>query len=235
MGMQDRTPGWYGKLPTLGDFASRRLEPSFIEPWDTWLATGLAGLRERASDTWLEHYLSSPVWRFVLMPGVILPDTAMAGVLMPSVDRVGRYFPLTIAAPMPSLPTSSHGLDALQTWLYQLDDVAADALHEDWDIEHLDQVLARFPLPDWGDAPPMGSQALRDVMQGTQPSQMLGVDSRQALQDLLAYSAATQWQKQAQGLAFWWADALDGPPRNLVSHGLPADTGFAALMGPAAP
>ena len=29
-------PGWYGKLPALGDFASRRLEPGWIAGWDGW-------------------------------------------------------------------------------------------------------------------------------------------------------------------------------------------------------
>ena len=31
MSETDVAPGWYGKLPTLGDFASRRLDPEFIE------------------------------------------------------------------------------------------------------------------------------------------------------------------------------------------------------------
>ena len=26
--------GWYGKLPTLGDFASRRLDNDFVDIWD---------------------------------------------------------------------------------------------------------------------------------------------------------------------------------------------------------
>ncbi|MGS0758915.1 type VI secretion system-associated protein TagF, partial [Roseateles sp. GG27B] len=47
-------PGWYGKLPSLGDFASRRLNPDFIEDWDVWLATGLGDWREREPTTWLE-------------------------------------------------------------------------------------------------------------------------------------------------------------------------------------
>ena len=64
-------PGWYGKLPSLGDFASRRLEGDFIEPWDTWLGEGLAAQRETLGDTWLEAYLASPTWRFVLMPGTL--------------------------------------------------------------------------------------------------------------------------------------------------------------------
>ena len=93
------TPGWYGKLPTLGDFASRRLDGDFIDPWDRWLGEGLAAQREQLGAGWLDAYLGSPVWRFVLMPGV-LPGPAgaavLAGVLMPSVDKVGRYFPLTL-------------------------------------------------------------------------------------------------------------------------------------------
>jgi len=46
-------------------------------------------------ERWLEAYLTSPVWRFVLSPG-ICGDGAYGGVMVPSVDRVGRYFPLTI-------------------------------------------------------------------------------------------------------------------------------------------
>jgi type VI secretion system protein ImpM len=63
-------PGWHGKLPTLGDFASRRLEPAFVEAWDGWLAAGMLALREAEPGSWLDAYLESPSWRFVLMPGV---------------------------------------------------------------------------------------------------------------------------------------------------------------------
>ena len=41
-------PGWHGKLPTLGDFASRRLEAPFIEAWDGWLAAGMLALARGA-------------------------------------------------------------------------------------------------------------------------------------------------------------------------------------------
>ena len=37
--------------------------------------------------------------RFWLAPGVLTPD-AWSGLLMPSVDRVGRHFPFTLAAPL---------------------------------------------------------------------------------------------------------------------------------------
>src|SRR5688572_30052214 len=99
-----RVPGWYGKLPSLGDFASRRLEGDFIEPWDLWLGRRLQELRDARGDAWLEPYLHSPPWRFLLTPGT-LPgfdrSSTLAGVLLPSVDRVGRYFPVTLVAALP--------------------------------------------------------------------------------------------------------------------------------------
>ena len=102
-----RVPGWYGKLPTLGDFASRRLEADFIEPWDLWLGEALQAQRSAYGEGWLEAYLETPPWRFLLSPGAlrgVRPELAFAGVLVPSVDRVGRHFPLTLVASLARLP-----------------------------------------------------------------------------------------------------------------------------------
>ena len=90
------TSGVYGKLASRGDFVSRGLPHSFIQPWDAWLAAGLLASQEQLGAQWLDAYLVSPLWRFALAPDVCGP-TAVVGVLMPSIDRVGRYFPLTIA------------------------------------------------------------------------------------------------------------------------------------------
>ena len=122
-------PGWHGKLPSLGDFASRRLEGSFIEPWDGWLAAGLLALRETRPEGWLDDYLGSPSWRFLLMPGVLPGEAgaqAWAGVLMPSVDRVGRYFPLTLVVPLKGGPGSTQEMAGLWQWLGRLDELARD-------------------------------------------------------------------------------------------------------------
>ena len=90
--------GFYGKVPTRGDFVSRRLPWTFVDPWDRWLQGGLACSRDQLGDAWLEVYLTSPVWRFALTPGVC-GDAGWIGIVLPSVDRVGRYFPLTVARP----------------------------------------------------------------------------------------------------------------------------------------
>ena len=225
-------PGWYGKLPWLGDFASRRLEASFIDPWDAWLASGLLALREAAPDSWLDAYLSSPSWRFLLMPGV-LPGAAgasgWAGVLMPSVDRVGRYFPLTVVLPLgPREPAHSGQMGALWGWLARLDELARDALHDDWSADRLEEELARMALPDLGAAaaagvePPGGAGLLVECAPGSDAAAQIGSEA-QAL-----------WAPRATGRAWWQARPDDAPARLLLSRGLPAASTLGRLFGPAA-
>src|SRR5689334_21589258 len=92
--------GFYGKLPSHGDFLQRRLADGFVERWDAWLQECLAESRESLGERWLDTYLTSPAWRFCAAPGA-MAASGMAGVMVPSVDRVGRYFYITIAAPLP--------------------------------------------------------------------------------------------------------------------------------------
>jgi type VI secretion system protein ImpM len=89
--------GYFGKVPQLGDFVTSGLPRTFVEPWDAFLRDMLSSSREALGDDWLEAYLNGPIWRFLLGAGVAGPSP-VAGTLMPSVDRVGRYFPLTITA-----------------------------------------------------------------------------------------------------------------------------------------
>jgi type VI secretion system protein ImpM len=89
--------GFYGKLPARGDFVRAGLPRTFVEPWDAWLGAVLAGSRALMGESWLGAWLEAPVWRFSLARGTSGPDAAL-GLMLPSVDRVGRYFPLTFAA-----------------------------------------------------------------------------------------------------------------------------------------
>jgi type VI secretion system protein ImpM len=139
--------GWYGKLPSSGDFVARRLPPAFIEPWDAWLNAMLAGSRERLGAAWRDTFLSAPVWRFVLAPGVVTAE-GWAGLVVPSVDSVGRYFPLTVASALPSQP-----MDPVTTvvrahnWYAEVEPVVAVALTPQAEFGTFDAQLAnrRFP------------------------------------------------------------------------------------------
>lgn len=236
-------PGWYGKLPSLGDFAARRLSHELIEAWDAWLAEELGGLRQQWPDNWLEGYLQSPTWRFVLSAGTLgtAQPWPLAGILMPSVDRVGRYFPLTIAAPLSSLPHSHAQAEALLNWLHAMDDLAADAMEEDWPIETLDQALARQPAPTWADDVPPLAHALASLASGeTRLVQLPLPETRHAMAEGLG-RALWHWgldgllsRSLSPGLAWWWAEPPDPaqPSQTLLSRGLPSGADFEALMGP---
>ncbi len=89
--------GFCGKLPARGDFVTAGLPRRFAEAWHDWLQPVLAASRRALGEDWLAAWLEAPVWRFALSPGICGPDSVL-GLWMPSVDSVGRHFPLTFAA-----------------------------------------------------------------------------------------------------------------------------------------
>jgi type VI secretion system protein ImpM len=89
--------GFCGKIPTRGDFVGGGLPRSFTDPWDDWMQRMLATTRAMLGEGWVPTWLEGPVWRFALAPGLCGPNTVL-GLWLPSVDRIGRYFPLTLAA-----------------------------------------------------------------------------------------------------------------------------------------
>jgi type VI secretion system protein ImpM len=174
MASATKSLGWHGKLPTVGDFVTRGLDTDFVSAWDDWIATGLAALRTRYDGNWLDDYLASPTWRFLLTPGFLpapLQDQVWAGVLMPSVDRVGRYFPLTITGRLPYLPTDGASQARLWAWLQHIEDAAVDALQDDWSIDALQAELARIG-PPFGDLDDFGNVVAQAVGSGIQPPQL---------------------------------------------------------------
>lgn len=94
--------GFYGKLPAHGDFLRRILPDAFCEPWDAWLQQGMAAAREALDEADFDTvWATTPAWRFLLPAGACGPDR-VAGLLLPSADLVGRRFPLTLAALLPT-------------------------------------------------------------------------------------------------------------------------------------
>jgi len=99
--------GFHGKIPARGDFVQSGLPRSFVDPWDGWMRRMIAASRAALGQGWVPAWLDTPVWRFALSSGLCGPD-AVIGLWMPSVDSVGRYFPLTIA--VVTAPSDSGGL-----------------------------------------------------------------------------------------------------------------------------
>jgi type VI secretion system protein ImpM len=89
--------GFHGKIPARGDFVHAGLPRTFTDPWDEWMQRMVGASRSVLGQAWLPAWLEAAIWRFALTPGTCGPH-AVIGLWMPSVDRIGRYFPLTLAA-----------------------------------------------------------------------------------------------------------------------------------------
>jgi type VI secretion system protein ImpM len=118
--------GFYGKLPARGDFVRAGLPREFTDPWDDWLQSVFMGSQSIMGDAWLAAYLEAPIWRFSLPPGMCGPQGVL-GVMLPSVDKAGRYFPLTFAALHPNGIDPQEG----EEWLARSEAAGLAALEQD--------------------------------------------------------------------------------------------------------
>lgn len=217
--------GLYGKLPVRGDFVTRRLPPGFVQCWDDWLQDAIAESQRRLDDEWLDCYLVAPLWRFAMLPGAI-DARGFAGVLVPSVDRVGRYFPLTLAAELPALPAPAAVFTDLRGWFDALEDLALKALAPDLDFDAFDATLA-------GLAPPVlvpsgnGTSPVRGLpgpcLALSAPDGLADAGSRQAWQGILDELPPTAglWET---GHSDWWGRMY------LACAGVPSPACFTALL-----
>ena len=149
--------GFYGKLPSEGDFVTRRLPWEFTAVWDEWLQQGMQASREALGARWLALYLSAPIWRFQVAPGVCGP-IGWRGLFFASVDRVGRYFPLTLAF-ADSGPTALATLSAEpEAWL-AVEDAALSGLAPALPIADFDRMMEALAPPGGASADPARPRA----------------------------------------------------------------------------
>jgi type VI secretion system protein ImpM len=227
--------GLYGKLPSHGDFLRRRTSDAFVDVWDLWLQQCIAASRSALGDRWLDLYLTSPAWRFACAADVCGPATVL-GLMVPSVDRVGRYFPLTIVAEAPrelgAFVAASQGAAFFTLAEQLLVDTLAE---EEIDFDRFDGRVQRL------------RESLADVLR--QPPVVL--DPTAAA--LLAGPCETGWQMPLGSveqfasvwsqlvshrlsdlyapLSLWWTDGSAAvEPSCLVVNGLPHPTSFKTFL-----
>jgi type VI secretion system protein ImpM len=229
------TVGLYGKMPSVGDFIRADLPSAFITPWDDWLQRCLQASRATLADRWTATYLESPIWRFALQTQVCGAQP-WVGVLMPSVDRAGRYFPLTLAAPIAAAASALLTLAAAEHWFDQIEALALKALEPDTTVEALRALLARQSLPqvpatdaaraDW-------EAAARLARWWTQPNAALALrlPATHALPAIAEFAAAQLMEASGSGRSLWW---LHDDDHNVLTlrgwRGLPPPSEYAGLL-----
>jgi type VI secretion system protein ImpM len=222
---------WYGKLPGTGDFASRRLDSDQIETIDAWLTDIMVALRAHDPEGWLNAYLASPSWRFAWLPGAApapLYGRTWIGVVMPSVDSVGRYFPLIFLHGLEQMPSAATEVEALMTWLTRLDDIAAAALGEDWVIDQLESALSALGLPEPLTTQPGAPVAPQAGENGT--TRFVLGDST-SVADALFGAARDEWISTHGSNSFWYCSTEQYPATLLTTSGLRADLLADTLFG----
>lgn len=227
--------GLYGKLPTHGDFLRRRVADDFVAVWDDWLQQCIAQSRATLGESWLETYLTSPVWRFSLAPGAC-GAAAVAGVLAPSVDRVGRYFPLTIVWAAPAQLSTfdvalrhERGFDRAERLV--LDTLAADQIEfTDFD-RHVMELAGEFERMT-----PLGELRLQRsslVSLAADPAhpRCLPLQSVNALAAPALQLLGCQLDSGTAPVGIWWTDGSAAiSPSWLITPGLPPPARYAAML-----
>lgn len=157
--------GWYGKLPSRGDFVGSGLPRGWLRTWDEWLQRALAhAAGELGSAELRERLAAMPSWHG-LVRAAQPHEPAWCGVVVASADRVGRAFPLLVAeacdaalldlAPLADLQARAQRVSA---WV---DGTRAGSTPKEFDAALA--ALAAMPWPTAPDAPtpPENVAALR--------------------------------------------------------------------------
>ena len=218
-------PGWYGKLSSLGDFASRRMTPEWVRSCDDWLARSVAASHQALGARWLEVYLGAPVWRFAWTPGVIDKEWWF-GVLMPSCDNVGRYFPLVVAQRRDRPPIDRIGFDHLELWWNHIAQAALQTLGEPSTVDSFEAALSQ--APPW---PSAGPVMVPQQRQATQQHERFAVARGASLGQLLHGLAISELHGRMAGCSFWWPITESAREGSFsTARGLPDPVSFADLL-----
>lgn len=138
--------GYFGKVPTHGDFVCARLDRPSLEALDAWLQASIRQSQAELGRDWLNAFLVAPIWRIALGAGICGPQPLLA-VMMPSVDRVGRYFPLLIAARVPKAEIGIEDLIEASGWFDASEKLILSTLSEGFSLAGFDATAARLALP----------------------------------------------------------------------------------------
>jgi type VI secretion system ImpM family protein len=227
--------GLFGKLPSHGDFLRRRTSDAFVSVWDAWLQEGIASSRLAFGERWLDLYLTSPAWRFVCGPGACGP-APLVGVMVPSVDRVGRYFPLTLVAELPADVGPIAAATETTSFFERAEQLMVDTLAEAHvDFERFDARVIR--LADEFEAIRAARRVTLDptaaaILNGNgQTYWQVPIGSPKHLSPIFEQLLSQRLATVYDPLVMWWTEgSANVEPSCLISKGLPHPASFGAFL-----
>ncbi|MBS0979652.1 type VI secretion system-associated protein TagF [Acetobacter thailandicus] len=134
--------GFCGKLPARGDFIRRGLSETLVSCWDNWVARNLAYTHTVITqDEWIKGWVIAPLWRLSL-PAGHLSEQPVSGLIMPSIDKAGRYFPF-----FAGVEGASAAINTGSFW-HEMEHTCRDALMHTIEPDELFLQLQNIPAPE---------------------------------------------------------------------------------------
>ena len=214
--------GFFGKLPGTGDFVQRRLPASFVDAWDRHFEQAVSASRARLGDDWAPAWRAAAVWRFVLAPG-ICGESAWAGVTGPASDRVGRCFPMALAAPLADASAVAAVLRN-EAWFAAAERVHREAQAAGEGVDAFDARVLALPDPL---APALAAHAVVPARDWRSAGLWRLPLALLADVDVLC----GVWAELPPGHALWWTLGAPRMPASvLVTRGLPEPSAHAGML-----
>jgi type VI secretion system protein ImpM len=213
--------GFYGKLPARADFVARRLAHDLVARWDAWLQQSLAASEAALGPDWRDCYFTAPVWRFAL-PAAACGRTALAGVMMPSVDAVGRSFPFMVGCELARDADPLAVAAATGGWFEEAEVLALETLSDGFEMASLERRLPPIDL-----SPFVRPRRAGNPIAGGTP---IGVWHELPMLSAIG-SAARELTVVWRSPCLWWTKGSTRiRPGLAVTPGLIPPGGFAALL-----
>ncbi|MET1254950.1 type VI secretion system-associated protein TagF [Aliikangiella maris] len=226
---QNFSIGYCGKIPSKGDFIHADLSQDFTDIWNEWLQSIIGVSREQLADNWLTDYLISPIWNFSLSAGIAGKQT-MCGVVLPSVDKVGRYFPFTIAHQAFDNPVAMAFENS--DWFNTLNELALSALDPaEFDLNNFCQTLSLLNAEQETSESIAHHSVIGKAIPGRKLSWYLEGEFNQENMTNINQLLHLSWSKLFGSYSLWWTNGSEKvAPCLLVTEGLPEVGRYAAML-----
>jgi type VI secretion system protein ImpM len=216
--------GLYGKLPAKRDFIAIGTTREFLAMWEAFVQGGVSASMLALGEHWRAAFLTAPIWRFWL--GAELCGATTLGAFMPSLDGIGRYFPLTVfvqaeeggSITPPELDPQIEFFEAAEEFLLS-------TLEEGNSFEATTAALQSLRLP-LDRSPPLrgGATFLSD-------GSLLVSAGEATFADVFASAREAGHARAYAGSSFWWTAGGEGyPALALAQRRMPDPNVFTGML-----
>lgn len=204
--------GYYGKMPQIGDFVTRRVSRNTVSIWDNWLRHGLHEMKAMpAPADFAGQRHTGAVWNFILPPAVA--GEPLIGLIGASTDRVGRQFPFTLFKPIIVRSGQQIRLERLAPFFLRHGPIIRALQQRQLGLEQLEYALDA--AKGWqAEVHPAGSSAAGgDIFEVLCEEATMPPPERMPPWPGLTLAAVLRGDS-----SYWWKNQTAGDPQRTLTH-----------------